>query len=230
MVPLRRRRLLQVATAATAGLAGCNGLESTSGDEEPEDSEDPPVSPGSASDPSFGLLRASGTRYLAWFSEERPTPTRGDSLGYDRTAVIDSDERADAMRLAEVDGAAEVRRFVAETDFSESAVYVDQVAIADCRRAQLCEISWRSDGIDVEYGTRSLPYDVACEADATQTEARFVRLPAPLSRDEIREYSASLSGGPCRDGGTAPTAGRTRTQNRTDTPDATNATPGEGGR
>lgn len=230
MVPLRRRRLLQVATAATAGLAGCNGLESTTGDEDPEETEGPPVSPGSDPDPSFALLRSSGTRYLAWFSEERPTPTRGDSLGYDRTALIDSDERAEAMRLAEVDGASEVRQFVAETDFSESAVYVDQVVIDDCRRAQLCEISWREDGVDVEYGTRTIPYDVACEADGKQTEARFVRVPAPLSRDEIHEYSASLSGGPCRDGGTPPIAGRTQTASRTETPDATSETTEEGGR
>lgn len=198
MVPLRRRRLLQAATAATAGLAGCEGLEATTGtSDEPAVNRD--VSPGTRLDPTYALLRRRGTRPLAWLGDDRPTTNRGrrPSLGLHDT-VVGSRDRADQLTIADVEGADSARRFVDETDFQTSAIYLEHLSLGACYRGELCKISWGETDVDVHYGRRSLPYDEPCEVDEYVMEARFVRLPTPLTDDQFTSHSVSLDGSPCR--------------------------------
>jgi len=205
-MPPSRRRLLAAAVAASVPLAGCSRTVSES--ERPttptEAAESDSGVGGSTGEFEYAYLRGNDDRAVAWLpDEERSTTEVRRRPG---RLVVDERERADGLQYADVDGADEAAAFVAAADFDAETVYVDQQRVDDCYRLDLCDVEWTTRGFSFSYGRVGLPYDVRCEADADVVEARFVKVPEPLDREELRSVESGIRSKPCR-GDRSPTAG-----------------------
>jgi hypothetical protein len=198
-----RRALLSAAAAATASaaLAGCSGTGSSGSS---DDSSPGSVDGGFGDPPPYAYLRVDGAFAAVW----RPNDdqSRREGRRHPRPLVVDSQSRADELAFADVDAAAAVREFVADTDFDAETLYVDQREVPACYRLELCGASWSSTEVDLEYSRVGLAYDVPCEADAKVTEARFLRLPDALSREDVTSMGSRTGTGGCA-GDHAPVAG-----------------------
>lgn len=110
--------------------------------------------------------------------------------------VVGSEDDAEALAFAaDATNVAGVRRLVAETTYTNECVLLHQSRIRECYELKLNYITRDSDGDpSVECCSVIRDADVACERDAFDHVAVFIRLPFPA--DEFGGYSIS-SGGSC---------------------------------
>lgn len=201
-MPPSRRRTLALLAAASVPLAGCNGDAIDSGSAstptptEPADGsrDSDGTGRGDSDLPPYGYLRSNEHAAVA-FREDRPT--QDDGPRYPHSFLVDTQERADEIEYRDVDGTAAVRAFVDETDFDAATVFVDQRSIPACYRLELCSMTWTETSMDLSLERVPLPYDVACDADAEAVEARFIRIPQPLDREDVTSWGSSTGSGSC---------------------------------
>lgn len=198
MPALPRRRVLAGGAALLTGLAGCS--ESTTDTGSAPDERRPE---NVARDPDTVVLRSSDTADpLAWLPSDG-TESGGsdgsDSPGTDalRHRLVASRTEADRVRFADADGAADARRFVAETDFASETLYVERHHVRECYVLRLCYVTWSATEIDTQYGRSYRDADVACEADARDAAVWLIRIPDALDPDEVSSRGSGMSGGGC---------------------------------
>jgi hypothetical protein len=126
-------------------------------------------------------------------SDQTPTPDRSLS----RTLAGRGD--ADAVEFApDATNVAAVRRLLAETGFTDECVFLYQTGIPECYRLELNYVSRDPDGDpSFDFCTVIRDADVACEREARDHVAAFVRLPFPGG--DVGGYS--ISGGSSCDPG-----------------------------
>lgn len=191
MPSITRRRALHGAAALLTGFAGCSGESSSS-------SSYPPEAVGNvAVDPESYSLRNPADEPTVW-TGERPTPREGEERSHYRhhTFVTSPDDAAD-IAFAAVPGADEARTFLDDTDYDAATVYVEQWRVQECFAPELCYVQWSENDIDTSYTRRYRDVDVACEADAEDTIATLIRIPAAIDPGEINGYGSSYGSGTC---------------------------------
>lgn len=203
MPALHRRRVLAGAAALLSGLAGCSESTTDAGSV-PDERRPENV----ARNPETAVLRAGETADpLAWLPPDDATGS-GDAGGADSAAsdppagsrqwaIVGSRNRADRLRFADVDGAADARQFVAATDFDEETIYLDSRTVPECYALELCYVTWSATEIDVQYGRRYRDADVSCRTDATDQTARLIRIPDALDPDAVTGRGSGMSSGGC---------------------------------
>ena len=192
MVPLTRRRALAGAATLLAGLAGCGGSESTTVDVNPRDRPE-----NVTTDPEFYSLRNP--------TEERAVTVAEDG-GVDddrkreaaRRGIVADEEAAGLLSVADIDGASEARAFVSSTDFSATTLYVDRVPVDECYRMEFCYVTWTETDINTRYGRMYRDWDVACDADETDTAVFFIRIPATLDPTAVSSLGGGYHSGGCQ--------------------------------
>ncbi|USZ69826.1 hypothetical protein NGM10_17165 (plasmid) [Halorussus salilacus] len=205
MVPTTRRRLLSGSVALLAALAGCNGSRTSSTRSEPNRPENV------ERDPETRAIRMSGDGPAAWL----PREDRGDGATTDaadgetpptrtrQRGFVASAEAAERLRLAEVDGAEEARRFVEATDFEAETVYFETHRVRECYELELCYVTWSATEIDTQYGSYHRDAEVECETeaesgeDAEETTAWFIRVPDDLDPEAVTSHGSGWSGDGC---------------------------------
>ncbi|WP_225333302.1 hypothetical protein [Halomicrobium urmianum] len=202
MVPFTRRRALHGAAGLVAALAGCSGTgfgesESTRTHARETPADEP--GHGSEADPPHVAVRSATDRPPVWFADEdgggRPSVAERHYHG-DRT-VIDGEDRAGRVRVADGVDTEPVRSFLDETDFESETVYLEVNQVEECFRLELCSIQWQPDEVRTDYGRVLRPYDERCEADAKVYEARLIRIPDALDHEDVNGYGSSVGGGAC---------------------------------
>ncbi|SEP24137.1 hypothetical protein SAMN04487948_12563 [Halogranum amylolyticum] len=196
MGPLTRRRALHGATALLAGLAGCSGSSSSSRSSSPTAAE----SGGSGdTDPESYTLRGPTDDPLVR-TGDASTDTPTDRLEERRWhhEFVTSADAAESLRFADVDGVDGARAFLAETSFETETVYVERRTVGECWELDLCYVRWGPKRVETDYGRRLRAADVACSADEQVAVATFVRIPARLDPEEIRQYGSGTSSDGCR--------------------------------
>lgn len=202
MSPRTRRQTLHGAAALLAAFAGCSGESSHSSSHGPG-REDYPENV--ELDPeTYSLRNPTGGPAV----RRRPETTSED----DDRAGRDEDERrrvhdywfvastADAKDLvyADVDGAAEARRFVEGTDFDSETIFVYQQTVGECYRLELCYVGWSADEIDTRFGRLYRDAHVACEVENEDAVATMIRIPEAIDPNDVRGFSFGGSSGGCR--------------------------------
>lgn len=194
MVPIERRRLLQAAVGALTAVAGCNDVLSGSST---VSRSVPRESTPAADLPAHHAIRNPGDGPAAWFADEE-TPTPGEeSRRHYRHDLVASESRAAELRFADVDGAAEARSFVADTEFSTATMYVESRSVPACYELSLCNVRWNAEEIETDYGSVLRDADAACEADARDVVAMLIRIPEALDPERYTGYSSSWGSSPC---------------------------------
>jgi hypothetical protein len=162
---------------------------------ERDSANDRPSADGGGDPPPYAYLRHDEPVELAWFEgDER---SRGDRPHHLGRLVLDSEDRAETVAYADIDGAEAVQEFVAATDFETETVFVDQRTIEECYRLELCAVGWSATDVDLAYSRVGLAHDVPCEANAEAIEARFVRIPDTLDHESLSSFSSSIDRGGC---------------------------------
>lgn len=248
MVPRTRRRLLHGAAALLAGVAGCS--DSTSPTDPPSPTE-PGRSRGLGNverDPDRVVLRASEEAVdppLAWFDGDAGADADGnpaaDASGggdaggdngdgttvppddRDPSGLVATEATAATLHVDDVEGAAEARSFVANTDFDAETVYLDPHSVGECYRLRLCSVTWSESDVATRYGRILRDHDAACRADARDVRVTFVRIPAALDPQEVTSTGSGVHRGPC---GQVPVGGSRGTPARSNGPGASAASSG----
>jgi hypothetical protein len=189
-----RRRALHGAAALLAGVAGCSGESSSS-------SGYPSEATGRvAVDPASYRLRNPDRGPVVWTGPRPTTDAGAERRRYDdhffvaRTA--DAADAAD-VSVADVPGADGARGFLADTDYDDATVYVEQWLVGECFTPELCHVRWSRTDIDTSYSRRYRDVDVACGADARDTLAVLIRLPEPFDPSEVSGYGSSRGSASC---------------------------------
>ncbi|MFB9825437.1 hypothetical protein [Halobaculum roseum] len=200
MVPseLTRRRTLLGAAGALAALAGCSGSEGGGDEATPTVPAREPFDPESV--PPHRSLRAATDEPLAWLPDETRTDTDGEPRRR-RPTFVASRDRADRLRFADVEGVEAARSFLAETTFDSETIYLERYPVRRCYELQLCDVSWSETDIDTQFGRVLRDADVACDPDARDSTAWFVRIPEALDPDRITSYGSGMSGSSCAERG-----------------------------
>lgn len=195
-MPSTRRRFIRGAAAALlAGVAGCNG-----------DAYGSATASGGSSRPDAGpvpdhyTLRNPANEAPVWFHHPDATETERRTVS-DRLrethGFVASEEKAERLRFADVDGAAEARRFVDGTDFDGETIYVETESVSACRTLSLCGVSWTNSSIHTDYGSTYRDADVACEADDRDGVSTLIRIPEALDPNAINRYGSGWSSSGC---------------------------------
>lgn len=190
-----RRRLLRSAAAlvGAGAVAGCGGTAESSGTAVAEVGADPPDD--AVTDPESVVLRGpSDEPVLREVGDDESEP------GVDewRHNLVADAETAASLSVADVDGAAEARRFLKETDFDAETVYVERHVVGECYDQRLCWIRWTDERIETSYARVLRDADVSCSADVRVGVTHLIRLSAALDPDRVTRFSSSGGGGPCR--------------------------------
>lgn len=197
MIPFTRRRLLRGAAAALlAGAAGCNGEDGRSVTGTPGEGRfdgtvpehyslrnaenEPPLRLDPSTETATGTERAS--------PERRVRRARG---------FVASEEAANRVAFADVEGADGARRFLADTDYESETVYVETRSVRECYSLSLCDVSWTQSSIHTYYGSVYRDADVACDADATDAVSTLIRIPEALDPDAVRNHGSGWGSSGC---------------------------------
>jgi len=193
MPSITRRRVLSGASALLVGFAGCSGESSSSSSVPPEEVGNVAVDPESYS------LRNPNDGPVVW-TGERPTPRDDEDRSHYRhyTFVTGPDDAA-GVSFANGPGVDGARAFLDETDYDAATVYVEQWRVQECFAPELCYVRWSTDNIDTSYARHYRDADVACEADAEDTIATLIRIPAAFDPSEISSYGSSYGSGTCEE-------------------------------
>lgn len=199
MIPFTRRRLLRGAAAALlAGAAGCNGEAGRSVTGTPGEGRFDGIVPEYYSlrntenepplqlHPPTGTETATGTERAS--SERRVRDVRG---------FVASDEVANRVAFADVEGADGARRFLADTDYESETVYVETRSVRECYSLSLCNVSWTQSSIHTYYGSVYRDADVACDVDATDAVSTLIRIPEVLDPDAVRNHGSGWGSSGC---------------------------------
>lgn len=184
-----RRTLLAAAGAGlAAALAGCSASESHE------------------SPPDDGTLVTDHTAATTRSPDEdppivRPREAADGGVTTDTAApepislhTVESREGAETFAFAEdATNAAAVRRLLAETNYDEESVFVYQTVIGECYRLRLNYVARDADGgPDLQFCRVIRDAHTACDREASDHAAAFVRLPFP--GDEYSGLSAGFGG------------------------------------
>lgn len=198
-----RRRLLRSAAAlvGAGAVAGCGGTAESSGTAVAEVGADPPDD--AVTDPESVVLRGpSDEPVLREAGDDTDAGSDDDESepGVDewRHNLVADAETAASLSVADVDGAAEARRFLEETDFDAETVYVERHVVGECYDQRLCWIRWTDERIETSYARVLRDADVSCSADVRVGVTHLIRLSAALDPDRVTRFSSSGGGGPCR--------------------------------
>ena len=199
--PRSTRRRVLASTVAALGLttlAGCSGSGSGSASSRAGPGTEPPED--ALVGPPHVTLRGPTTEpnVVRETSAENGTPSSDTEIDDWAHYVLASDADADAVTVADVDGAKEAKRFLEETNFDSETVYVERHLVGECYRHQLCWVRWTSEEIETDYARTLRDADVACEADTRVAVTNLIRLPVALDPEQISGYSSSSGGGACR--------------------------------
>jgi hypothetical protein len=180
-----RRRVLQLGVGALVATAGCSD-ETTGGG--------PPEEYVYVEDPQWISVRASGTEPVVSRPDEEEEE---EGSRFDWTLLLSESSASELTFRREPDGVEAARSFVDETRFDEETLFIYQTTVPQCYTKKLPHLSREpSKRVPRPYFCMRLrPPDVACSADAEDTEVHFVRLPVGLD-DRPRSYGFS-SGGDC---------------------------------
>ncbi|EMA05206.1 hypothetical protein C439_00365 [Haloferax mediterranei ATCC 33500] len=110
---------------------------------------------------------------------------------------VTSTETAEQMWFADVDGAAEARQFVADTDFDSETIYVEFQQVRECFTLELCSVTWSESDIHTQYGSHYRSSDVSCQTDTKGGASWLIRIPEVLDPDGIHSYGSGWSSGGC---------------------------------
>ncbi|WP_251342268.1 hypothetical protein [Haloplanus halophilus] len=191
MPSITRRRALQGAVALVAGFAGCSG-DSSSSTNYPSEADG-----NIAFDPRSYRLRTTDPGPLVW-TGERPTPEGDEERAHYRHHVfVASPEEADAVSFADVDGADGAREFLDATDYDAETVFVEQWTIEECFTPNLCYVQWSETDVETSYARRYRDAHVHCEADAQDTIATLIRIPAAFDPSDVNSYGSSYGSSTC---------------------------------
>ena len=197
--PTRRRFLHSAAALVGAGaVAGCGGTAESSGTAVAEAGADPPDD--AVTDPASVVLRGPPDEPVL---RDAGDGTDGDDESdrqvdeWRHTLVADAETAASAS-IADVDGADEARRFLAETDFDAETVYVERHVVGECYDQQLCWVRWTDERVETSYARVLRDADVSCSADARVGVTHLIRLSAALDPDGVSRFSSSGGSGRCR--------------------------------
>lgn len=187
MSPLTRRRTLHGAIGLLAVLAGCSTSETSS----------------SGPDEHFGAARTDPERRT--LQRRSPEPilretdgsTTDDASRLSDRRVLATPEAAADLSIADVDGAAEARTFLDDTDYGSETVYAEQFRTRECFTAKLCEIRWSDTEIETDYARRYRDYDVACEVGAKATFAALIRIPDTLDPESVTSFGSGYGSADC---------------------------------
>ena len=201
MNPRTRRQALHGAAALLAAFAGCSGESSHSSshgpgrEDYPENVElDPETYSLRNPTGEAAVRRASETTTKDGENGEDADDARLASHGY---WFVASPEDARDLAYADVDGAAEARRFVESTDFEAETIYVQQRSVGECYRLELCYVGWSGSEIRTDFGRLYRDADVACEVESEVAVATLIRIPDAIDPDGIRGFSSGMSSGGC---------------------------------
>jgi len=200
MVPSTRRALLHGACGLVTTLAGCGGLferntESTSTATETDGAAAPGA--GTVSDPETVVTRVDTDRLPVWIEDEDGRPTERRHSRRLATEVIDTAAKADRVAVAESVDRSPIERFLDKTDFETETLYLQNMVVGECFRLTLCQVSWTPEKISTDYGRVSRPYDETCSAGNKVYAVWVIRIPEPITADDISSYSSSIGGNTC---------------------------------
>jgi len=199
--PTRRRLIRSAAALVGAGaVAGCGGTAESSGTAVSSPEADPPDD--AVTDPASVVLRAPlDEPVLQEAGDGSDSDSDGESdprAGEWRHNLVADAETAASMSVVDVDGAAEARRFLEETDFDAETVYVERHAVGECYDQRLCWVRWTDQRIETSYARVLRPAEAACSADVRVGVTHLIRLSAALDPDQISRFSSSGGSRPCR--------------------------------
>ena len=193
-----RRRLLNGAVGLLVGFAGCSDSTDGTATEVSNDSAEKPT--GEVPD-HYALRRSEDEPAIAVPSENRRDTTTTSSNrppdGARRRGFVASAETADRLWVADVDGAAEARQFVADTDFDSETLYVEYRSARKCHSLELCSVTWSETDIETSYGSYYRDPDVSCRADAKDGVSWLIRIPEVLDPEAIRGRGSGWSSSGC---------------------------------
>lgn len=183
-----------------AALAGCS--ETLTGETVvEEEAHDGPREPPAEATTDFEVrsLRAAGEDPFVGVGDagDQPTGRRHFVLDAEDAAALRFDvdhERADA-----------IREFVTATDFDERSVVVHQRQIDDCYERHVEYVTARADRYRAQFCRELRDATTRCEADETQMEAIFLRIPYAYDSPPSRRGSGER--GRCDYGGRPAPAG-----------------------
>lgn len=179
-----RRAVLSGATVAAASLlAGCVGESNdrTADEHEISDRGEPPSE--ATTDFQVRSLRVPTEESIVDFGEdelERPRLRN-------RMFVLSDEQAASIDFQIEHEDLESIRSFVEGTDYDSASVVVHQRSIDACYTRRVEYVTAQEDRYFVQFCRQLKPATEHCEADETETEALFVRLP--------RAYESSPSSG-----------------------------------
>lgn len=180
----RRRLLGGVITSVATVLAGCYGESDDRTEIEQEASDrrtEPP--PEATLDYRVRSLRAPVEEPFVGFGQGESERPRHRS----REFVL-SEERAAAIEFeVEHEDTEAIRNFLEETDYESASVVVHQRSIEACYTRRVEYVTVQEDRYYARFCRRLKPATERCEADETEMEALFIRVPrayesAPSSR------------------------------------------------
>lgn len=194
--PTRRRLLRSAAALAGAGtVAGCGGSESASSSVGNAPNEDPPDD--AVTDPPAVVLRAPQGATVLREANDTDTAATDEVREWSHDLVADADTAA-SVSIADVDGAAEARRFLDETDFETETVYVERHVVGECYEQRLCWIRWTAERVETSYARVLRPAEVSCSADDRVGVIHLIRLSDALDPEQVSRFSSSGGSGACR--------------------------------
>lgn len=194
---LTRRRALHGFVGVLAFVAGCSGEDIGTGPSDRATTPNPNAE--TVTDPDSATLRVSGERSAVWREEEATDDSRGrDRISREFLTDVRTAESLSFATDGDGTGAEEVRSFLDSTDYAAETVYVEQVAVGDCFRRELCSVRWTDTEIETSYARRFRDADVACETGAKDTVAWFVRIPDTVDPDAIRGRGSRYGSDGCR--------------------------------
>lgn len=184
MVPLSRRRLLQVAASVpVVGVtAGCGERRRTS-----------PATETSRPSVAYQTVRVrspDGTPFVRYRTEDG-----GESTEFVEAVLATADDAGRVSFTREVPGVDDARAFLAETDFERAVVYLAERRIQECRTLAVEAVTTDGDSFDLDFCSPLRPADVACRVDRHDVVVVLVRF--PLDAADISSYSVG-GGGSCR--------------------------------
>jgi hypothetical protein len=194
--PTRRRLLRSAAALVGVGcVSGCSGTGSSSSESVSNaPNADPPDD--AVTDPPMVALRA--PREVTMLREgTEDTSTTDESREWRHHLVADADTAA-SLSIADIDGAAEARRFFDETDFETETVYVERHVVGECYEQRLCWVRWTTDRVETSYARVLRPAEVSCSADARVGVTHLIRLSDALDPEQVSRFSSSGGSEPCR--------------------------------
>ncbi|WP_208023616.1 hypothetical protein [Halorussus pelagicus] len=200
MVSRTRRHLLHGAVGLLVGFAGCSDSTERTATRVSDHSSGRPT--GAVPD-HFALRRSEEEPTVLVPSEDQRDTTTAPSSDQPpdaarRRGVVASAETADRLWVADVDGAAEARQFVADTDFDGETIYVEYHSVRECHSLELCSVTWSETEIDTSYGSYYRDPDTSCRAEAKDGVSWLIRIPEALDPEAIRGHGSGWSSSGCR--------------------------------